>query len=178
MPVYFRYFAQVRYTGLDKMANFTLDPKTIAAQQALSNKYGIPTFNASGNISTVPSSGVLSSLAQTVGVGMFTKETPKTFAVNLQNVISTVKAVGGTVGSTFFNAPSQSNPQPTTTNTPGPNPNPNQPPTAPATTGASGAGIADQITHSLDAIKHSLGPTGLLVGVGLIGLLIVTRGRK
>ena len=153
----------------------TLGAATIKAQQALSEKYGIPTFTMSGEVSTVPITRSLSSI--NVGVGAYRMETPSSFTVNLQNIVDTFKNIGGTLGNTVFQTPSTSKPNPTTPTPNGINPNPTQGPIAPATTGATGAGITDQVIHSLDNIKNFIGPTGLIVGLGLITLLIVTRGK-
>jgi len=85
-----------------------LGPATIAAQQRLSEKYGIPTFTEQGLISTVPTSGILSKI--NVGVGAYSGSTQSQFNQELQNIISTVKNIGGTVGNTFFDAPAQTKP--------------------------------------------------------------------
>lgn len=150
-----------------KTSTVKLGPATIAAQQRLSEKYGIPTFTTQGLISTVPTSGILSKI--NVGVGAYSGSTQSQFNQELQNIISTVKNIGGTVGSTFFEAPAQTKPLQV-----GYSPLP----IAPAPSGITGVGIADQVGLTLDTIKTSIGPSGLLIGVGLLALALITRGAR
>jgi len=143
-----------------------LGAATIKAQQALSEKLGIPSFGTKGEVSTVPTSGVLSKLAQTVGVGQYTAETPKSFTTKLQSLITQVQSTGGTIGNTVFSAPATTTPNPT---------NPNQSNTNPA--GPADIPITDQFLGSIEKIKSFVGPTGLLFGAGLLVLVLVTRNK-
>jgi hypothetical protein len=143
-----------------------LGAATIKAQQALSDKKGIPIFGIKGQVSTVPTSGVLSKLAQTVGVGQYTAETPKSFTTKLQSLITQVQATGGTIGNTVFSAPSQATPNPT---------NPNQSDTNP--TGPADIPLTDQFLGSLEKVKSFVGPIGLLFGAGLLVIVLLTRNR-
>jgi hypothetical protein len=52
------------------MVEIKLSPKTIKAQQELSNKFGIPTFTTTGKVSTVPTSGKINQRIN-VGKGSF-----------------------------------------------------------------------------------------------------------
>ena len=81
----------------------TLGAATIAAQQALSDKFGIPTFTLTGGISTVPTGGRLSLI--NVGTGGFGGETFRSFTTNLQTIINQVRQTGGTIGNTVFITP-------------------------------------------------------------------------
>lgn len=55
--------------------------KTLAAQQALSNKYGIPTFTTSGKISTVPTNQPINKKIN-VGLGGFSSSRALNAAIN------------------------------------------------------------------------------------------------
>lgn len=149
----------------------SLSAATIAAQQALSDKYGIPTFGLKGEISTVPLSGKLSSLAATVGVGQYTAESGQSLKNTLQGLINTVKSTGGSIGNTIFQAPPETKPTSQVPPSGGA-----QPPNTNPSAGAE-VPIVDQFTGAINGLKSAIGPTGLLVGLGLITLLIVTRNR-
>ena len=144
---------------------------TIAAQQKLSQQYGIPTFDISGNVSTVPTTQ-LSPLALTVGTGRYSN-TPQSFVNILSNAINQVKSTGGQIANTIFNAPTSTSPQ---NNTPSggqqgaANPSNTQPPS-----GSSSIGV--DLAKGFDSIKNYIGPTGLLVGIGFIAFLAL-RGRN
>jgi len=149
----------------------SLPAAVIAAQQALSDKHGIPTFGLKGEISTVPLSGNLSPLAATVGVGQYTAESGQSLKNTLQGLINTVKSVGGTIGNTVFQAPPETKPSSQVPPAGGAQP-PSTNPIGPAE-----VPIIDQFTSGLNSLKTAIGPTGLLVGLGLVTLLIVTRNR-
>jgi hypothetical protein len=143
-----------------------LGAATIKAQQDLSEILRIPTFGIKGEVSTVPRSGLLSKLAQTVGVGQYTAETPKTFTTKLQSYIDQVRATGGTIGNTVFSAPSQATPNPTTPNPSNTNPK-----------GPADIPLTDQFLGSLEKVKSFVGPIGLLFGAGLLVIVLLTRNR-
>lgn len=99
-----------------------LSKSTLQAQQALSDKFGIPTFNLKGGISTVPISGIFQDI--NVGFGKFTDEdsfigavTDKFFESQEAPVLPT--SSGGTVQQVFdfFSSLFQTEPQDTTTGT-------------------------------------------------------------
>ena len=55
-----------------ELGSIGLSDTTKAAQQELSDKYGIPTFDVEGNISTLPSSGIIDETIN-VGTGKFSE---------------------------------------------------------------------------------------------------------
>ena len=78
-----------------------LSPATIAAQQRLSEQFGITTFGLKGGISTVPKTRKLSSI--NVGVGAFQGETRRSFTSTLQKIIDATRSSGGgKIGNTFI----------------------------------------------------------------------------
>jgi len=60
-------------SAAELLSKFVIGPKTLAAQQALSNQFAIPTFNVTGGISTVPTTGLIGPI--NVGTGAIAKET-------------------------------------------------------------------------------------------------------
>lgn len=155
-----------------KFTSYTgpISDAVIRAQQALSQQWGIPTFDAKGNVSTVPTTQ-LSSLAKTVGVGAYTNLSSNQFVAQLSSIINTIKTTGGQVANTIFNAPTSSTPQnqnPSGGQQGAADPNNTQPPSGASSLGA-------DLAKSLDGIKNYIGPVGILAGLGLVGLLIATR---
>jgi hypothetical protein len=144
----------------------SLSINTIKAQQSLSEKFGIPTFNLSGGISTIPVTGRVTAI--NVGTGQFFNETTASLTTKLNQLRDTVKGTGGQLFNTFFTAPEFA---PATGDIPGR--------TFPSNTSldsASGATGTDKIIDSLTQFKTFLGPIGLLVIGGIVILSIMKRG--
>ena len=144
----------------------SLSAGTIKAQQALSEKFGIPTFNLTGGLSTVPTTRPVSAI--NVGVGGFFNETSATLTAKINNAVTTLRSVGGNIGSTIFTPPEFA---PAVGSIPGK--------TAPSNTpldSASGATGTDKIIESLGQFKSFLGPIGLLAIAGIIIFSISKRG--
>lgn len=145
---------------------------TIAAAQRLSEQHGIPTFDISGNVSTVPTTRPLD-LNANVGVGAFTGLTVQGFNTQLANLINAVKSTGGQIANTVFTAPTSTNPtnqSPSGGQQGAADPSNTQPPSG-------SSSLSQDFRKSLDGIKNYVGPAGLLVGAGLLGLLIISRKR-
>ena len=144
--------------------SLNLGPATIRAQQALSEKFGIPTFNLSGGLSTVPTSRPVSMI--NVGTGQFFSETTATLTTKLNNAISTLRQTGGNIGSTIFTPPEFA---PATGDISGK--------TSPSNTSMDSASAAtgtDKIIDSLGQFKTFLGP----IGIGVLVLLAVLAVKK
>jgi len=77
-----------------------LSDAVIKLQQDLSDRFKIPTFTQSGDISTVPTSDKVGRI--NVGVGKFGGESLQSFTDNLNQLISKTKQSGGSIGSTKF----------------------------------------------------------------------------
>jgi len=75
-----------------------LSAAVIKLQQQLSEKFGIPTFTTTGEISTVPTTRSLSNID--VGTGIFQAETTESFTSKLRQNISALRQRGGQIGST------------------------------------------------------------------------------
>lgn len=144
--------------------SLNLGAATIAAQQALSQKFGIPTFNLTGDLSTVPTNGTLSNI--NVGTGKFTAETFGSFTTKINNAISSIKTTGGQIGNTIFSPPE---------NAPGTGDIPGK--TSPSNTSMDGATSSvgtDNIIQSLEQFKTFLGP----IGIGAILILAFLAVKK
>jgi len=75
-----------------------LSEAVIKLQQQLSEKFKIPTFTQTGDISTVPTTGLIGPI--NVGVGKFGGETLSSFTEKLNQSITDLKQTGGKIGST------------------------------------------------------------------------------
>lgn len=141
----------------------------IQSQQALSDKYGIPTFDLKGNISTVPSSGVLSGLANTVGLGGYSSQfkTNQGLIGSLQSLLNTVKNTGGTFANTVFTGP-QGAPTGSTGNV-------NPPPSSAPAEGSQIQFNGDTIKQGFQNIMKTIGPTGLVVGIVIAGVVLFKK---
>lgn len=140
-----------------------LSPTTIAAQQALSEKFGIPTFTLTGDISTVPTGGRLSRI--NVGTGKFTGETVQSFTTKLDAVINQIRNIGGSIGNTIFTGGGQTTPTPRGgTRTGGLTQGPGA-----ATT------ETDKFIDAIDQLKTTIGPSGLILGAVLLAVLVLKR---
>ena len=142
----------------------------IEAQQALSDKFGIPTFTITGDISTVPTGGRLSLI--NVGTGAFGGETVRSFTTNLQTIINQVRQTGGTIGNTIFITPTTSGGT-TTPRTAGG--------ATQAPAGGGGAGGFQDFNFG-EALGEGLKGTGefltnnpslLIIGIGIAALLVL-----
>ena len=145
--------------------SLNLGPATIRAQQSLSEKFGIPTFNLTGGLSTVPTTRPVSAL--NVGTGQFFSETTSTLTTKLNNAINTLRSTGGNIGSTIFTPPEFA---PAVGDIPGKSSPSNTP-----LDGASGSTGTDKIIESLEQFKSFLGPIGLLVIGGIVVLSIMSK---
>ena len=137
----------------------------VEAQQALSDKFGIPTFTVTGGISTVPTGGRLSGIK--VGVGSFGGETVRSFTTNLQTIINQVRQTGGTIGNTVFITPVTSG-GPTTPRTAGGA-------TQAASTGGQDFSFGETIGEGLKGTGEFLtnNPTAIILLVGVAALLVL-----
>jgi len=133
------------------------------AQQALSEKFKIPTFDISGGISTVPTTGKIGSI--NVGVGKFGGETISSFTSGLNQIITGLKQTGGKIGSTQFKRP--------------------RPKSSSQQTGSIQGGEAipdsfqfrETFDEGLSGVSNFLqsNPTLLIVGLGLIALTVLRK---
>ena len=145
----------------------TLSEATIKAQQALSEKFGIPTFNLTGGISTVPVTRTLSTI--NVGTGMFTGETTSSLNQKLGSLIANAKeTTGGTIGNTFVPSLSKPSPKPTpnanTTNDDVPNER---------TSGTFGQTLSEGFSQAADFFKTN--PIALIGIFALVGLMVIKK---
>ena len=142
----------------------TLGAATIAAQQALSDKFGIPTFTLTGGISTVPTGGRLSLI--NVGTGGFGGETARSFTTNLQTIINQVRQTGGTIGNTVFITPVTSG----GTTTPRTAGGPTQAPTT-GTDFNFGGAFQEGFQNAGKFLTDN--PSLLIIGIGIAALLVL-----
>jgi len=82
-----------------------LSEAVIKLQQQLSEKFKIPTFTLKGDVSTVPTTGLIGPI--NVGVGKFGGESLASFTTKLNQAITSLKQTGGKIGSTKFAVPTQ-----------------------------------------------------------------------
>ena len=138
----------------------TLPRSVVAAQQALSEKFGIPTFDIQGKVSTIPRTVPLNTMIN-VGVGstglqqnvfndLLARFSPSKPLVPVQEVF--------TPGLGFSNF------QPV-----GAAPAPGEMilPSAP--------GIFDSLKGGLADIQRSIGPAGVVIGLGLVAFLLLRK---
>ncbi len=140
-----------------------LGARTIAAQQALSEKFGIPTFNLKGGGSTLPQTRPLDTRIN-VGVGGFGltldtfneligRFTPKTFLVPSQEVFTpglggiTLQPVGAAPAPGELILPAQ----------------------------AAGASFVDSIRKGFKDVTSTIGPLGIAIGLGVLALVVLKR---
>jgi len=146
-------------TGPGGSSLVALAPETIRRQQSLSEQFGIPTFNLTGNISTVPITKRLSDI--NVGTGAFTGETQQSFRTNLQNIIDNIFQTGGTIGSTLIPGPA---------------------PAGPISKGGTGGavqgpsnGLSNSFNDGLSQASEFIAqnPSVLIIGLGLIAVMVL-----
>ena len=138
----------------------TLPKSVVAAQQSLSEKFGIPTFDIQGRVSTIPRTVPLNPMIN-VGVGatglsinslneLLSRLTPPKPTVPTQEVFSpglgiiTLQPVGSGLTPGEFVVPS-----------------------AP--------GLFDSLKGGLSDIQRTIGPAGIIIGIGLVALLLLKR---
>jgi len=137
----------------------SLSDAVIKAQQELSDRFGIPTFSLTGDISTVPKIVPIGDI--NVGVGKFGGETLQSFTDKLNQSITAIKQSGGTIGSTVFKAPAITiDPNQTNANEPRDNFDFGQ-------TFNEGIGSVGQLVAN--------NPTILIIGLGLLALTVFKR---
>ena len=140
-------------SAAELLNRFVIGPKTLAAQQALSNQFAIPTFNVTGGISTVPTTGLIGPI--NVGTGAIAKETfdnaVKEFNANVLRFGSTGGGSGGATGGSGL---------------PGLIPNP---------PGTTTPGTSQSIFDSLKQGFASIPPVALLGVAGLAVLLLLKK---
>jgi len=137
-----------------------LDPEFVRRfQQTLSEKSKIPTFTLKGDISTVPTTGLIGPI--NVGVGKFGGETLSSFTEKLNQSITTLKQTGGKIGSTKIAKITQNiDPNQTNANEPRDNFDFGQ-------TFNEGLGSVSQLVAN--------NPTILIIGLGLLAFTVLKR---
>ena len=140
----------------------------MAAQQAFSNKYGVPTFSNErgmrGQISTVPVQGIKAG-APFVGLGAYVGETPQSLYESLNSAISKAISGGGQVGHTIFSGPASTVPgAPTGSTSP-----------YPVVIDTPKSNLSLGLKDGFENIKNFIGPTGFLIGVALLGFMVLKK---
>ena len=141
----------------------TLGQAAIEAAQKLSEKFGIPTFDLKGAISTVPKTRSISPI--NVGTGAYRNESVESFTLKLSDAVSKAQTYGGKIGNTIFDAPKNVTPQ---------DPNPK------GATGNENVPITEKVKDNFGKIATDIGinPMTLALGAGIIVLGVVFLGRK
>jgi len=138
-----------------------LSEAVIKLQQQLSEKFKIPTFTQTGDISTVPTTGFVGPI--NVGVGKFGGETLSSFTDKLNQSITTLKQSGGKIGSTTIQQnPQTQNIDPNQTNANEPRDNFDF-----GQTFNEGIGSVGQLVAN--------NPTILIIGLGLLAFTVLKR---
>lgn len=144
----------------------------IKASQALSNKWGIPTFDLSGNVLTVPTNKMVGPINVGVGSPALVSQgvNSQTLSAAINQVIAQVKNTvgGGTIGATYIPGLPSGAP---TGNTGGVNPPPSSAPAPDSTIQNSG----DTLKKGFESIKNYVGPAGLVIGALIIGVVLLRR---
>jgi len=149
--------------GVVKKKPLVLSDAVIKLQQELSEKFGIPTFTQTGDISTVPTTKPIGDI--NVGVGKFGGETIKSFTETLNQGIINLKQTGGSIGSTVFKKPLVKNIDPNQTNA-------NEPKDS-----ISGFDFGQTFNEGIGSVGELVAknPTILIVGLGLLALTVLKR---
>ena len=139
-----------------------LSDAVIKLQQELSDKFKIPTFNLTGGISTVPTTGPIGDIP--VGLGKFSGETVKSFTDKLNQSINQLKQTGGKIGNTTFKTPTK-------------NVNPNQTNANEPRDSFSGFDFSQTFNEGIGSVGELIAknPTVLIIGLGLLAFTVLKR---